>query len=176
MTAYLHIVSTANALVAWTAIYLIFLKPAYAGDRDGLLKALTALHLFRYLGLIALYPALFPVRELGFTESYLAQIAWGDTVTGWLALPTLIALHLKSRLAIPLVWLFNILGFLDFANAGVSMALPLMQDPAAVGPLGWVLLTFYLPLLMVAHIAAFHLLLTRKTMPTAVAQPAMRMG
>jgi hypothetical protein len=62
----------------------------------------------------------------------------------------LIALHLRARLAIPLVWVFNILGFLDFANAGLSMALPLMQDPAAVGPLGWVLLTFHLPLLMVA--------------------------
>jgi hypothetical protein len=100
-------------------------------DRDGLLKVLTALHLFRYLGLIALYPALFPVREPGFTEAHLAQITWGDTITGWLALPALIALHLKARLAIPLVWIFNILGFLDFANAGVSMALPLMQDPAA---------------------------------------------
>jgi hypothetical protein len=176
MTAYLHIVSTANALAAWTAIYLIFLKPAHATDQDGLLKVLTALHLFRYLGLIALFPALFPVRGLGFTEGYLAQIAWGDTATGWLALAALVALHVKARFAIPLVWLFNIVGFLDFANAGVSMALPLMQDPSAVGPLGWVLLTFYLPLLMVAHIAAFHLLWTRKTMPTAVAQPAMGMN
>jgi hypothetical protein len=173
MTAYLHIVSTANALIAWTAIYLVFLKPAYAGDRDGLLKLLTALHLFRYLGLIALYPALFPVRDLGFTDSYLAQIAWGDTVTGWLALPALIALHLKARFAIPLVWVFNILGILDFANAGVSMALPLMQDPAAVGPLGWVLLTFYLPLLMVAHIAAFHLLLGGSEAKTAPHKPVM---
>lgn len=161
MTAYLHILSTANALLAWTALYLIFVRPAYAGDRDGLLKALIAPHLFRYLGLIALYPALFPVRGLGFTEGYLAQIAWGDFATGILALVALIALHIRSSLAIPLVWIFNVVGLADFANAGLSMALKLSADPSAVGPLGWALLTFYLPMLMVSHIAIFGVLLSR---------------
>jgi hypothetical protein len=31
-------------------------------------------------------------------------------------------------------------------------------------------------MLMVAHVAAFHLLLTRKSMPLTASQPAMRMG
>ena len=38
MTSYLHILSTANALIAFATLYLVFVKPAYANDRDGLLN------------------------------------------------------------------------------------------------------------------------------------------
>lgn len=171
MTSYLHIISTANALIAWSAVYIVLLRPRLARDREAHLKVLVAPHLFRYLGLIALYPALFPVRGLGFSEAYLAQIAWGDFATGVLALVALLALHVRSTLAIPLVWLFNVVGLADFANAGLSMTLPLAADPAAVGPLGWVLLTFYLPMLMVSHIAIFGALLARPG-PSRIGAPA----
>jgi hypothetical protein len=158
MTAYLHMLSTANALIAWSVIYLTLIRPRLADDPQTLLKWLIAPHLFRYLGLVALYPALFPVRELGFAESYLAQIAWGDFAAGLLALAALIALAVKARGALALVWIFNVFGVLDFAHAGLQMALPLAADPAALGPLGWVLLTVYLPMLMVSHFAIFHAL------------------
>jgi hypothetical protein len=166
MTAYLHIISTANALIAFAALYVIFVRPAYTGHRNGLLKVLVAPHLFRYLGLIALYPALLPVRGLGFSEDYLAQIAWGDFAAGMLALVALLALHARSALAIPLVWIFNIIGIADFANAGLSMVAKLAVDPSAVGPLGWVLLTFYLPMLMVSHVAIFGVLLGQRERAT----------
>jgi hypothetical protein len=158
MPSYLHILSAANATLAWAALYLILIRPGLAGDPRRHLMWLTAPHLFRYLGLAALYPALFPVRDLGFSEDYLAQIAWGDTVAGWLALATLIALAARWRLAVALAWLFNVVGLADFLNAGLSMALPLAADPASLGALGWILLTFYLPLLTVLHIASFALL------------------
>jgi hypothetical protein len=159
------VLSTANALVAWAAVYLIFLRPRWVPDRRTHLMALVAPHLFRYLGLIAVYPALFPVRSLGFDESYLAQIAWGDFGSGLLALVALVALARRSRFAVAWVWLFNIVGLVDFANAGLSMTTRLAADPSAVGPLGWVLLTVYLPMLMVSHVALFFVLLQREREP-----------
>lgn len=159
MSSYFHIISMTNALIAWTAVYLIFMRPRLATDRDAHLKALIAPHLFRYLGLVALMDPLFPVRSLGFGETYLAIVAWGDYVTGLLALAAIVAVHAKARFAIPLVWTFNVVGFLDFANAGIQMTWPLTANPTAVGPLGWVILTVYLPMLIVSHVAIFRILI-----------------
>jgi hypothetical protein len=158
MTAYLHLFSTANALTAWTVLYLIFLRPAFAADPRRLVMLLIAPHLFRYLGLVAFYPELFPVGRLGFQPDYLAQVAIGDTVAGLLGLLALLALALRWRGAFALVVLFSAVGLLDFANAGLSMALELSADPAALGPLGWVLMTLYLPMLTVSHLAILGLL------------------
>jgi hypothetical protein len=159
MNSWLHVLSTANALVAWAVIYLLFLRPRVMHDTRAHLMALVAPHLFRYLGLVAIYPALFPVHTLGFTPEYLAQIAWGDFVSGLFALVALLALAGRWPAARGWVWLFNVIGVLDFANAGLSMTTKLAADPAAVGPLGWVLLTVYLPMLMVSHVAIFVVLL-----------------
>jgi hypothetical protein len=160
MTAYLHLISMTNALAAWAAIYLIFIRPNVSGGR--LLKLLIVPHLFRYLGLIALMNPLFPVRSLGFSEGYLTLVGWGDFTAGLLALAALVALHRKASFALPLVWLFSVVGFVDFANAGLQMAWPLTADPTAVGPLGWVVLTIYFPMLIVSHLAIFDLLIRHR--------------
>lgn len=163
----LHVVSAALAIVSWTTIYFVFIRPAVAHDRDLHLKVLIAPHLFQYLGLIAFFPALFPVQGLGFSPSYLAQIGLGDAISGVLALVALIALAARLPGAILLVWIFNIVGIADFANAGLSMMGKLSADPASVGPLGWVLLTFYLPMLTVSHLAIFGVLLSGPRARTA---------
>jgi hypothetical protein len=161
MNSWLHVLSTMNALIAWGAIYVIFMRNRWLHDDRTHLMVLVAPHLFRYLGLVALLPSLFPVRSLGFDEAYLAQIAWGDFLSGVLALVTLIALARRWASAIALTWIFNIIGLLDFMNAGLSMTTRLAADPAAVGPLGWVLLTLYLPMLIISHIAVFVVLWRR---------------
>jgi hypothetical protein len=155
---FLHLLSATNAVLAFTAIYLIALRPRLADTPRAHVMVLTAPHLFRYLGLVALYPALFPVRSLGFSKGYLTFIAWGDTVAGWLALLAFVALARRWQVAIALTWIAHLWGLADFLNAGVSMAIPLAADPAALGPLGWLLLTLYLPMLLVAHIAALSVL------------------
>lgn len=151
----LHVLSAALALITWTTIYLVFVRPAVVHDRDLHLKVLIAPHLFRYLGLITFFPALFRVQGLGFSPDYLAQIGLGDAISGILALSALIALASRAPGSILLVWIFNIVGLADFANAGLSMMGRLSGDPSAVGPIGWVLLTFYLPMLAVSHLAIF---------------------
>jgi hypothetical protein len=155
-----HVISAALAIVSWTTLYFVFVRPAFAHDRDLHLKVLIAPHLFRYLGLITFFPALFPVQNLGFSPDYLAQIGLVDAFSGVLALFALIALAGRIPGATLLVWIFNVVGLADFANAGLSMMGKLSADPSAVGPLGWVLLTFYLPMLTVSHIAIFAVLLS----------------
>lgn len=155
----LHVVSVANALIAWTVVYLM-LRPALsvAGRRVHLM-VLVAPHMFRYLGLVALAPHLFDMRGLGFSDAYHALIGYGDWLSGLLSLVALALLAVRSRLAIPAVLLFNIVGLADFANAGLRLA-PAVTDPALIGDLGWILFTVYLPMLLVSHVAVFVVLLT----------------
>jgi hypothetical protein len=160
MENHVHLVSIANALVAWTVVYLL-LRPALerAGERGHLL-ALTAPHLFRYVGLIALVPSLFDMRALGFSDSFHAVIGYGDWISGLLALVAILLLMANSRFAIPALWVFNIVGLLDFANAGLRIA-PAIQDPAIIGDLGWVVFTVFLPMLIVSHAAGLVVLARR---------------
>jgi hypothetical protein len=160
MEPYVHLVSIANALVAWSVVYLLLRGSLRRAGKKAHLMALIAPHLFRYLGLIALVPALFDMRSLGFDDQFHAVIGYGDWISGILALVALGLLAANSRLAIPSVWLFNIVGLADFANAGLRIA-PAITDPAIIGDLGWIVFTVFLPMLIVSHLAIFAALLRK---------------
>jgi hypothetical protein len=167
MYAYLHIISIANALIAWGAVYWVIRPRLIASGGKTHLTVLILPHLFRYLGLIALIPSLFDMRALGFDDSYHAIVGYGDWISGLLALVALILVRTQSRFAVPILWLFNIVGMADFMHAGLQLA-PSITDPAIIGPLGWPVFTVYLPMLIVSHLSMFALLITGKaTAPTA---------
>jgi hypothetical protein len=160
MEKYFHIISIFNALVSFTIIY-VFVRPyLIAGGHKQHLTVLLCVHLFRYLGLIALLPGLFDLSSLGFTKSYFAQIAYGDFLSGLLAIVCLIAVHSDFRMTTPLLWFFNLFGFIDLLNAGIRIA-PKIQDPNILGGLGWIIFTVYLPAVIVSHLVIFYLLLRR---------------
>jgi hypothetical protein len=72
------------------------------------------LNTFRYLGLS------FMAKEQfydGFPTEFLTTVGLLDFTTAVLAIITVIALKNKWRFAIPLVWLFNIVGFGDLITA-----------------------------------------------------------
>ena len=75
--------------------------------------------------------------------------AYGDLLSGVLALTALIALIGRWAIAIPLVWVFNIVGAIDLANA-------LRQD-GAILYMGatWFIPTFVVPVLLVTHVMVF---------------------
>jgi hypothetical protein len=58
------------------------------------------------------------------------------------------------------LWVFNIVGLADFANAGLRIA-PAIKDPAIIGDLGWVVFTVFLPMLIVSHVAGLVVLARR---------------
>jgi hypothetical protein len=72
------------------------------------------LNTFRYLGLS------FMAKEQfydGFPTEFLTTVGLWDLATAILAIITTIALKNKWKFAIPLVWIFNIVGFADLITA-----------------------------------------------------------
>ena len=87
--------------------------------------------------------------------AFATPAAYGDLVTGVLALLALIALRAGWARALVLVWLFNIIGTVDLLNA--------LRQPNVVPDFGaaWYIPTFYVPLLLVTHFMIFARLFRR---------------
>ena len=99
-------------------------------------------HAFRHIGLAFLVPGLV-VQPLPSFFAYTA--AYGDFISGLLALFSLIALRARWRFSLGLVWLFNIVGTVDLLNA--------LRQAEVVPKLGttWLIPTFLVPILLVTH-------------------------
>jgi len=109
-------------------------------------------HAFRHIGLLFFVPGVV-AQPL---PSYFAYtVAYGDLVSGLLALLSLVALRGGWGLALPLVWFFNIVGTVDLLNA--------LSQANAVPDLGatWYIPTFWVPVLLVTHVMIFARLLRR---------------
>jgi hypothetical protein len=72
------------------------------------------LNIFRYLGLSFMAKEQF---HDGFPQEFLTTVGLLDFTTAILAIISLVALKNKWRFAIPLVWIFNIVGFGDLVTA-----------------------------------------------------------
>lgn len=107
-----------QALTGTVALVLAFkwwISPRVAklSIQDALLP-FVFLNAFRYLGLS------FMAKEQfydGFPAEFLTTVGLLDFTTAVLAIITAIALKNKWRFAIPLVWIFNIVGFGDLITA-----------------------------------------------------------
>ena len=110
-------------------------------------------HAFRHIGLTFFVPG---VVAQPLPSFFANTAAYGDFVSGLLAILSLVALRGGWSLALPLVWLFNIVGMLDLLNA--------LRQAEAVPDLGatWYIPTFLVPLLLVTHVMIFARLLRRE--------------
>lgn len=99
-------------------------------------------HALRHIGLAFLVPGLV-VQSL--PDFFAMAAAYGDFVSGLLAIASLLALRARWRLALGMVWLFNIVGTLDLFNA--------LRQSEVIPALGttWYIPTFFVPLLLVTH-------------------------
>lgn len=93
-------------------------------------------------------------------RDFAEAVAYGDLLTSVLAVVTLIALRGRFGLAIALVWITNIVGLADLANALVN---GVRYDISRLG-MGsfWYVVTILVPILWIAHALAFALLLRRR--------------
>ena len=110
------------------------------------LVALTFPHAMRHVGLSFLVPGL--VAD-SLHDSFAGLAAYGDFVTGLIALLALVALNGRWGISLPLVWLFNIVGTVDLVNAlRQAENVPLLLTT-------WYIPTFFVPLLLVTHFLMF---------------------
>lgn len=125
------------------------------------LLPLVLLNVFRTEGFVFLLP-----QVMGGTlpSDFAVPAAYGDVTTAILALLTAFVLWLRPGLALPLVWLLNIVGIADLLFAiynGIVVSFPSFHVGVA-----WFIPTVYVPLVLVNHIVSFWFLL--RVVPSAV--------
>ena len=141
--------------VAWLLCFRAYLWPRLkAMDHVEAQRAIATLHGFRFFGLVFILPG---VVGHDLPGGFAAFAAYGDFATGVLALLALLATRVR-----PLFWLFvaafNLVGVVDLVvDYGHAVQLGL---PEVAGQLGaaYAIPILYVPLLMITHVAAFHLL------------------
>jgi hypothetical protein len=125
-------------LAKWYAAPLLAEKPLQLA-----LMVLLIPHAFRHIGMAFIVPLL---NQPGMPTDFAVTAAYGDLLSGLLALLALIALKSRWAVAIPLVWIFSIVGTVDLANA--------LRQEGAIQYMGvtWFIPTFLVPLLLITHI------------------------
>ena len=110
-------------------------------------------HAFRHIGMTFFVPG---VVAQPLPSFFANTAAFGDLVSGLLAILALVALRGGWGWALPLVWVFNIVGTVDLFNA--------LRQAEAVPDLGatWYIPTFVVPVLLVTHVMIFARLLKRE--------------
>ena len=128
-------------LAKWYAVPQLAEKPLQLT-----LMVLLVPHAFRHIGMTFVVPTL---NQPGMPADFATAAAYGDLLSGFLALAALIALKGRWVVAIPLVWIFSIVGTADLTNA-------LRQD-GAIMYMGatWFIPTFIVPILLVTHVMIF---------------------
>jgi hypothetical protein len=142
-----------STFVFWIAARLYLLPKLGELQPRTVLLPILLLHAFRHLGLMFLAPgATYPGIPMAFAE----PAAVGDLIASLLALASSAAIVSNSRPARALVWIFNIEGTADLANAitvaTISGAAPFM------GPAYWIP-AFWVPALLVTHYITFVVLI-----------------
>jgi hypothetical protein len=141
---------TMSLLARW------FVAPRLAGlPRESALQPLLAVHTLRYIGLVFLAPA---ATGPALAQSFALPAGLGTAIAAVLALISIALLRARSRLAIPLIWIFSVEGIADFANAFLQA-----RSAGVVTQLG---AAYYVPIVvvpaaLVTHVMILGLLLRR---------------
>jgi hypothetical protein len=93
-------------------------------------------------------------------RAFALPTAYGDLTAAVLALLTLAALRSDSALGLPMVWLFNIVGFVDLLYANVA-TFTAGVDPVQLGT-SYYLAVINVPAMLVVHIIIFIYLLRQQ--------------
>ncbi len=146
--------SIVMSTVSFTLIAVWYAMPALRSlPRASALAPLLLFHSFRHIGMAFLIPG---VTAEALDPRFANPAAYGDLLAAALALAAVVALRSNFAFAIPLVWIFNIEGFLDLLNA-LFQGLRYTPD----GHLGatYFIPAVIVPALLVTHVMVFVLLL-----------------
>ena len=144
------------SLVAYALIAFWYVAPRLSRlPREGALVPLLWVHAFRIVGGTILAPG---AVDAGVPAAFRVMIGYGDLATAFLALLALIALRSRFSGAIPLVWVCIVVGMLDTVNA-IIQSVRYNVFTYALG-LNWVIVTIYVPALLVSSLLVFMQLLS----------------
>lgn len=144
-------------LIAYALIGFWYVRPRLDRlPRAAALAPLIWVHVFRIVGGTLLAPG---SADPAVPMDFRLMVGLGDVLTGFLALAALVGLRTRFRAAIPLVWLFIVVGMIDTINAVIQSFRYSVFDV----PLGfnWVIVTAYVPALLVSALLIVMQLLKR---------------
>jgi hypothetical protein len=150
------------SLAAYLLIAFWYVVPRLSVlPRELALVPLLWVHAFRVVGGSILAPgAVGP----GVPMEFRTMVGSGDLITAFLALVALTALRVRFQGAIALVWLCVIVGMLDTVNA-IIQSIRFNVFTYSLG-INWVIVTVYVPALLVSSLLIFMQLLARKSSDT----------
>jgi hypothetical protein len=139
------------SLVAYGLIALWYVAPRLSAlPREAALVPLVWVHVFRIAGGAILAPG---AVDAAVPAAFRTMVGYGDMLTGVLALVALVALRARWQSAIALVWIFIVVGMLDTINA-IIQSLRFDVFDYALG-FNWVIVTMYVPALLVSALLIF---------------------
>ncbi|SRR6266498_2920879 len=150
------------SLVAYALIAFWYVAPRLSKlPREAALMPLLWVHAFRIVGGTILAPG---AVEASVPMAFRVMIGYGDLTTAFLALLALIALRARFTGAIALVWLCITVGMLDTVNAIIQS----VRDSVFTYALGlnWVIVTIYVPALLMSTLLIFMQLLSPNRSPS----------
>lgn len=151
------IVNVILSTLIFNFAYRWFLKPALPQLKPEIvLVPILLLHSLRHLGLMFLTTG---VTSPNLPQQFAVPAAAGDFMSGMLALTAAILIQKKSRFAIPMTWIFTVVGILDFISAITLSRIYSAAD--FLGGAYWIP-AFWVPLLIVGHLAIIDVLLFSK--------------
>jgi hypothetical protein len=151
MNATLLYLSIVAGTIAWSLLFWINWDWLTAGGHKRIFTVLAGVHIFRYIGLIALIPSMLDPAPFNFSHSYLQQVAYGDFIAMILAVIAIVVVRKEWKTATFWTWAFFLEGTADTLNAGPNFALHI-TDQNLVGAMGWLILTIYVPALVVTEL------------------------
>jgi hypothetical protein len=159
MTAFSAIgIQSALSMIIFSLLAVFYLVPHFRKLKlKQAIVPLLWINTFRYLPLILCAPG---QVSASIPESVSTVIAYGDLISGLLALAAVLFITFNISGAMIITWLFLIVGTLDSIN-GVYTA---MSAEAYQFPLGfsWMVVTFFVPLIFVSEALIIQQLITNK--------------
>jgi hypothetical protein len=147
------VVNVILSAIIFNLAYRWFLKPILPKLNPAVvLVPILLLHSLRHLGLMFLTTG---VTSPNIPAQFAVPAAAGDFVSAMLALTAAVLIQRKSTWAVPMTWLFTVVGMVDFV-----MAIALSRIYGAGDFLGgayWIP-AFWVPMLIVGHIAIIDVL------------------
>jgi hypothetical protein len=157
--------STAVSFATWGLLLWIAWPWLAEGGFRRIFTVLAGVHLFRWIGLVALNPAHVDGQALGLEHAYLQQVAYGDLAANVLAIVAIIAVRSQWTSQLFWAWAFIVVGTADTLNAGPNFIMAI-KDDAQVGALGWLILVGYVPAILLTEIVLIVQLVRRSVIGT----------
>jgi hypothetical protein len=135
------------SLLIFNATYRWFVKPMLPQLKPStVVIPILLLHSMRHLGLMFLTTG---VTASAMPQQFAVPAATGDFLSAVLAFIAAFLIHRKSKFAVPMTWVFSIVGIADLAMAVVLSRLHNAAD--FMGGAYWIP-SFWVPMLIVGHV------------------------